>query len=143
MKNQSDIRRFTKILIGTGIYMLVLVLAYVIFKVIKNDSFAFVIVFIVSCIIITGIFLIILKIQSDKHEKRQEEYYQNWRNMTLKRLSNEQFQPVILNNTDILFDDLVCKAKMGEDGNVICIIEAKVTMELSQDDFLKEFSIQD
>ena len=114
---------------------------YIIFKVIKNNTFAFVIVLIVSCMVITGIFLIIVKLQSDKYEKRQEEYYQNWRNMTLKRLSNEQFQPVILNNTDILLDDLMCKAKMGEDGNVICIIEAKVTMELSQDDFLDDFSI--
>lgn len=137
MKNQSDTRRFSKVLTGTLIYMLAMVWAYIIFKVIKNDTFAFVIVFIVSCIVITGIFLIIVKLQS----KRQEEYYQNGRNMILKRLSNEQFQPVILNNTDILSDDLMCKAKMGEDGNVICIIEAKVTMELSQDDFLDNFSI--
>ena len=120
-----------------------MVLAYIIFKVILKDTFAFLIVSIVSCMIITCSFLIIVKLQSDKYEKRQEEYYQNWRNMTLKKLSNEQFQPVILNNTDILFNDLMCKAKMEKDGNVICIIEAKVTMELSQDDFLDNFSIQD
>lgn len=145
MKNQLINRFFMYLILGLIICgLLILPETWIVKLITQNNPENFKTCLIIMEIITFGVYFIILIIKAFQYQKSVERYLQERVEEVEKELSSE-FKTVLLKRSgDISKEMFECKARVNDDGKIICKIHVDFETEIdSYEDFIRYFRLNE